>query len=80
MFLLSNWGKFETNDLMEISEIMLRKSNDYSSSIVAEALVRSGNSVRNASQSIIFKAAHGIPPSSVPSERTELAGKRRPVR
>ena len=45
MFLLSNWGKFETNDLMEISEIMLRKSNDYSSSIVAEALVRSGNSV-----------------------------------
>ena len=41
MFVLANCKQWDAEDLIGISAIMLRSSNDYASSIVAEALVRS---------------------------------------
>ena len=45
MFLLANCMQLEARDLIDISSIMLQKSNDYALSIVAEALVRSGDPI-----------------------------------
>ncbi len=45
MFLLVNCMQLEAQDLIDISSIMLQKSNDYSSLVVAEALVRSGDPI-----------------------------------
>ena len=45
MFLLANCMQLEAQDLIDISSIMLQKSNDYSSLVVAEALVRSGDHI-----------------------------------
>ena len=45
MFLLANCSQVEARDLIDISNILLEKSNDYSSSIVAEALLRSGDAI-----------------------------------
>ena len=41
MFVLANCKQWDAEDLIGISAIMLRSSNDYASSIVAEALIRS---------------------------------------
>ena len=45
MFLLANYMQFESQDLIEISNLMLQKCNDYASSIIAETLVRSGDPI-----------------------------------
>ena len=45
MFLLANYMQLEAQDLIEISNIMLQKCNDYASSIIAETLVRSGDPI-----------------------------------
>ena len=45
MFLLANCSQVEASDLIDISNILLEKFNDYSSSIVAEALLRSGDAI-----------------------------------
>ena len=41
MFVLANCKQWDAEDLISISAIMLQSSNDYASSIVAEALIRS---------------------------------------
>jgi hypothetical protein len=45
MFLLANCMQLEAQDLIDISSIMLQKSNDYSLLVIAEALVRSGDPI-----------------------------------
>ena len=45
MFLLVNCMQLEAQDLIDTSTIILQKSNDYASLVVAEALVRSGDPI-----------------------------------
>ena len=43
MLLLANCEEWESDDVVGISVKMLESSNDYASSIVAEAMIRSGS-------------------------------------